>query len=285
MPTTVKCTAMFGSDEGWGWSESHCIEADDVPGPLLPYLQAFDQLIQDKRRPLLGKDRYITGLRVSFRTTTGGIASSNKRFAPLLYSGNQRDGSAPHLAAKVRMGEAENQQFSDIYLRGFWDAVERDEELNFNGEPGAAWKALLDQYTAALVAGSYGWEGMVESLTRRGNVVGYTPEVDGFVTFNLQSTSGPVLPAIGTLLPFRAARINSSKSSLNRSCIVRVTGVNTVETVQRTAALPFLSAGTYVIPATGFVQYTGSQYTVLARRAAGRPFFHSPGRARALARG
>lgn len=284
MPVPIKCTAFFGSDQGWGWSETHHVLGDDPPGPLGPFMTAFKGLIDDKRRPLLGRDRYVAGLRVSFQTSTGGIASSAFRYAPLLFPGNQREGCAPHLAAQMRMAESENQQFSNCYLRGFWDALEVDEELDFTTAAGVAWKALQDQYIAALVAGGYGWLGTDEPNTRRGKVTNYTVDVGGFVTFTVTIDSGPALPAVGTLLPFRIARLNHSQSVLNRTHVVRVASPTTVTTVQRTAALDFESAGTFVSTATTFLAYIGAQYTVLARRAVGRSFFHSPGRLKARAR-
>jgi len=283
--TPIKCTAFFGSDEGWGWSESHHINANDPVGSLLPFLQAFDGLMVTFRRPLLGKDRYMVGARVAYRGSDGSIRSSALKYQPAKYPGNQREGCAPHLAAKVRFGELANAQFSDVYLRGFWDAVEQNEELDFTTAAGAAWKALLDQYTTALVVGNYGWMGTKETTTRRGNVTGYTVDVDGFVTFTITIASGPALPATGTLLSFRAARLNNSNSALNRTHIVTVASPTTVKTKLRTAALPFVSAGTYVITAVDFLKYTGVQYTVLARRKAGAPFFHTPGRLKARPRG
>jgi len=285
MPTPLKCTAFFGSDDGWGWSETHHKLADTIVGPLAPYLANFDGLMRDKRRPLLGRDRYIQGVRVSYRTATGAIASGSLRYTPLLYPGNQREGSAPHVAAKMRMGETTTTQYSDVYLRGFWDSIEEDEQLNFTSAAGQAWKALLDQYVTSLVGNNYGWLGTQESTTRRGRILSYGSTVEGMINFIVSIDSGPILPAPGTLLPFRAARLNNSESALNRTHVVEVVDNVTVRTVQKTAALPFLSQGTFVITSSAFLAYTGNAYTVLARRAAGKPFFHSPGRLKARARG
>lgn len=284
MPVNVRFQIFFGSDDGWGWSEMHHKTVSVVPGDLLPLLQAFKIIVDDKRRPLLGRDRFIKGLRVSYPTATGGVASSAFRYAPVLYPGNQREGCSPHVAAKVRMGESTNTHFSDIYLRGFWDVVEQDEELNFTTAGGSAWKTLLDQYIAALVAGEYGWLGTNEALTRRGKVVNYTTDLSGFVNFTIQITSGPALPAIGTVLPMRIARLNNSNSVLNRTHIVKVIDATNVETVVKTAAGLFISDGTFVMTSTDFYRYTGAQYTVLAKRACGAPFFQSPGRAKDRAR-
>jgi len=285
VPTNIKCTAFFSSDDGWGWSESHHIQGSDSPGPLLPFMQNFSALILNQRRPLLAKDRYCVGVRVAYRTADGRVASSANKYQPAVYPGNQRNGDAPEVAAKVRFGEATNTQFSDVYLRGLWNGVQKNEELDFSAPPGDAWKQLLDIYTTALIAGQYGWLGVDGATTRRGNITNYVEETDGTITFTLGGIVGPALPSAGTKLPFRAARLNNSKSALNRTMTVSVVNATSVRTIQRFGALPFASAGTFVIAQTGFLKYTGTQYTVLARRAAGAPFFHSPGPAPARATG
>src|SRR6185295_4975269 len=210
MPVILKFTAFFGSDEGRGWSESHCMQQPDPPANLLQSMLAFKTLLDDKRRPLLGKDCRVEGLRVSYDTATGDIASSPYKYSPFAYPGNQRAGAAPSVSAKVRMSEAGNTFFSDIHLRGFWDDVEKDEQLDFTTAAGTAWKNLLDQFTASLVAQNYGWEGIDPTLTRRGNVTGYTINGDKTITFNLDITQGPPLPGVaGTKLRMRCAKINN----------------------------------------------------------------------------
>lgn len=285
MATNVRCTAFFGSDDGWGWSETHTKAVGTEPTNLLPILQDFKSLIDQFRVPLLAKDRYVVGIRVAFGVRATGIRSSPFVYEPKKYPSNQREGAAPGIAAKLRMGEAGNQRFSDIYIRGFWDVVEQNEELDFSTAGGLAWKALLDQYIGALVSRQYGWLGTNEATTRRGKVTGYVPQTDGTILFNIVLESGPALPAANAVLPFRVAALNNSNSALNRSHIVKVVSPTSVVTVLPTAALPFVSQGTFVATATDFYQYTGLQYAKLARRAAGAPFFHSPGRAPARARG
>ena len=279
VPTPIKCTAFFGSNDGWGWSETHHILSADPVGNLNPYLLAFQAVMEFSRMPLLAKDRYLAGLRVSYRTATGVIAAAPVKFNPFKRPGNTREGCAPHLAAKDRFADTTQTQFSDVYLRGFWDVVEQDEELNFTTAGGAAWKQLLDAYNAELVAKKYGWLGIDPTTTRRGAITSYTIEADKTISFTITITSGPALPAAGTKLPFRAARLNDSRSTLNRTMVVTVVDATHVRTVVPYAAFPFSSPGTYVISQTTFLQYSGSQYTILARRASGRPFFHSPGRA------
>lgn len=284
MPTYIKCQAFFGSDEGRGWSEAHHLSVSTPPSDLLPTLQGFKTLIENYRRPLLGRDRYIKGYRVSYPTASGTLASSPFRYNQLLYPGNQREGCSPSSAAKVRMGEVGNQHFSDIYLRGFWDVVEQDEELDFTTAGGAAWKALLDQYTNALVVGNYGWLGQDAANTRRGQVTNYTADLNNFVTFNLAVTTGAPFTPGPTKINFRAARLNDSNSVLNRTHVVEATGASTVKTVQQTASTPFTAQGTFVAPALVFYKYTGVQYTVMATRREGLSFFLSPGRQKARAR-
>lgn len=284
MPTPIHCLAWFASDDGYGFSESHWILGPDDVGDLLPFTLAFDDLMSNKRRPMLAKDRVLEGIRISYTTSTGAIASSPLWYSPPKSPANQREGCSPGVAAKLRMGEATHTHFGDTYLRGFWDAVEVDERLDFTTPAGVAWKALLDDYINTLVARGYGFMGIDEVNTLRGRITGYTNDLQGFITFTVTPDFGAPLPAVGKVIPFRAARLNGSKSTLNRSCMVKVVGPTTVQTTVPTAAGAFVSAGTFVIPAKVFFPYTGSQYVKLAVRKPGRPFGRSPGRLKAKAR-
>lgn len=286
MSVPLTCIAFFGSEAGKGWAEKHALSVDDVPGDLLPFLQSFKTLMDNKRRPLLGSDCYLKGLRVSYPTPSGDIASSGYRYTPYAFPATKRTGAAPALSAKVRFGEASNTQFSDTHLRGFWDDVEHDEQLDFTTAVGLAWKSLLDEYTTGLVAGQYGWEGLNPALTQRGTITGYVVGIDGLVTFTVVVTSGPALVSEpGTRLQFRAARLNDSKSVLNDTHVVEVIDATHVRTMKRTAALSFLSAGTFVMERRQFLRYTGVQYTILGKRSMGRPTLQSATRKRARARG
>jgi len=286
MPKVLQCTAYFGSDAGRGWSESHHLEVATPVGDLLPYLQSFKTLNDNFRRPLLGKDRYLAGLKVSYPTDDGNIASAAYRYQPVAYPGNTRDGCAPSVSALARLGDATNTKFSGCNLRGFWDDVEKNEELNFTTAAGKAWRSLLSSYIAGLVQGGYGWLAADSAFTRRGVVTGYATDADGFVTFTVQVDQGPALPIAGTP-PFsiRVAGLNNSKSVLNNTHIVAPVDATHVKTVLRTAALPFQEAGTFVQIVTGLVPYTGLQYVILARRAMGRPTSSSPARLSARPRG
>lgn len=284
MPTPLHCLAWFSSDDGFGWTEAHWILGPDGTFDLLPFTLAFDDLMTNFRRPLLGNDRVLEGVRVSYSTVAGARVSSPLWYAPPKGPANNKDGTPPELAAKLRMRESTNQHFGDTYLRGFWDSVEKNERLDFTTPDGVAWKNLLDGYINVLAGRQYGFMRTNPQQTRRGQIINYTINPDGFCVFSLMAGSGPALPAVGTVLPFRAARINNSKSPLNETHTVKVTGVSEVTTVLPTAAGPFVSAGTFTINSTTFSQYTGSQYIKLARRKPGRPFGRSPGRLKAKAR-
>lgn len=285
MATNIKCTAFFGSDDGWGWSETHHKAVSVEPSNLLPVLTSFKALVDQFRVPMLGKDRYVVGLRVAYGTRATGIKSSPYWYEPPRYPGNQREGSSPHVAAKARFGEAGNQKFSDVYVRGFWDAVEKDEQLDFTTSAGAAWKALADQWVAALVQGQYGWLGTNEAQTIRGLVPSYTIQPTGEVRFTLDPKSGPALPAVGTVLTIRVSKLNNSNSVLNTTHVVQVIDATTVQTMVPTAALLGTGKGSFVITRTDFFLYTGVQYWKLAKRKAGAPFGHTPGRSKARAKG
>lgn len=280
----VRYQAFFQSDDGWGWSEMHHKNFGAPPSNLLAELQSFKALIENYRIPMLARDRSCVGLRVSYGTDAIGVKSSPFRYDTPRFPANQREGCAPHIAAKVRMGETSNTYFSDVYLRGFWDILEEDERLNFASAAGSQWKSFHDQYIAALVAGQYGWVSIDEPTTTRGNVTGYTVQAGGTIAFTVEVVTGPALPLDSKVYKVSIRRLNNSKSVLNRDHLVKVLGATQIETVDVTAATAFQSDGTFIFPSYTFRQYTGSQYTILARKASGRPIGHSPGRAKARPR-
>lgn len=285
----VSLTGFFQTDNGYGWSETHHSPGSAEPINLAPLLTQFRQIMIDQRRPLLGRDGFYIGCRASYRTATKRVAS-----APILEApgkpGTQAVGSvktwttSQEAAAKLRMGNAGQTAFSDIYLRGFWDDVESAGELDFTSAIGANWKSLADSYVAALVQAGYGWLGIDPALTTRGAVTDYTIDVDQHVTFTVSVTDGPALPAIGTRIQIRVARLNNSKSILNTTQVVTVISPTTVRTVQPTAAGSFTGPGTYTYAVKSFLAYNAVQYWKLARRACGRPFGLSRGRQRVRAR-
>lgn len=285
MPVNLNCEMFFGSNEGKGWAEKHLLQADDPPGDLLPFLVTLKNLAVNLRRPLLGEDCYLKGLRVSYATASGNVRSSPDRFQPLLYPGNSRPSSAPSSAAQMYMGESTNSQWSKTFLRGFWRDVQRDEQLDFTTSAGIAWKQLLDQYVAGLVGLGFGFQGQFAPTTRKGQVNTYAINPNGTVTFTILVIAGPALPAIGNRLSIRIAKLNGSKSVLNTTHVVTVDSPTQVTTVVPTAALPFDSAGIFTISSTSFLAYTGMQYCILARRPMGRPTLASRSRRAAQPKG
>lgn len=284
MPTPVACTAYLGSDAGRGWSETiHLNVASPTPN-LVPILSSYLGLMLNFRRPMLGADRYIKGLKVSAPTPTGAIASVPYRFSPYSYPTTKRDGCAPSSAVRCQMGEATGTLFAPHYLGGFWDDVERNEQLDFTTAAGVAWKSLLDAYITNMLAGGYGWMAQDANNTRRGLVTGYISNPDGTITFTLDVESGPPLGDAPVPTNMRIARLNGSDSPLNTTMLVSVTGANTVKTLKRQAAGPFVTSGTFVMAEQAFTAYTGILYAALARKAEGRPTILSPARRKAAAR-
>lgn len=285
MPATVlRCTAFFGSNEGKGWSETHDRNLDTVPSSLLTYLQDFKGLMEATRVPLLGMDCRLEALRVSYKTATGATKSSPFKYSKFVYPSNKNAGAGPPLAAKARIGTTNNENFSDIYLRGFWDDIEANEQLDLDSSKGSQWKILFDQYLRALSGAqpTYGWNGINEDATPRGNVTTYTVAANGIVTFTLEKTNGAAWTPFLDSKPHQVifSKINNSKSVLNRDLVVKFDSETSCKTVAPIFAGPFTGEGTFIAPVRQFYAYTGLQYLILGRRAMGRPITASRGRAR-----
>lgn len=283
----IRLTAFFQTDDGYGWSEQHCVDGGSVITSLQPFLNTFDGIISNLRRPMLGGDAFYIGARAAYRTTGGKIAS-----APLVknpgmrgqqtYMGEDTFTTAQEVAAKLRFANITSTAFSDVYLRGLWDQVENAGVLNFTSKAGAGWKALALAYVAGLQQANYGWEGIDPALTSRGDVSAYVSNPDGTITFTVAPTNNvalPVPPSPGIRYSVRFARLNHSKSVLNRTLVCTVVSPTSLKTVQVVSASDFETAGTYVLPVTGFILYGPVAYWKLARRACGRPFGLTRGRA------
>jgi hypothetical protein len=283
MPT-IRLTAFFKDDDGHGWSETHDKDGGASVTSLTSFLAAFNSLMQSFRRPLLAGDAFYLGCRASYRTVSGAIAGDNVELDPPMrgpqtFGGADLDMTAPEAAVKMRFRNDASTARSDAYIRGMWSQTIRFGVLNFNTAEGAEWKRRADQYAAALITGGYGWLGVNPALTSRGQVTGYTQNAEGTVTLNLNPTNGVVLPAAGTKLAISFARINGSKSVLNRSlvCVIEPGGA-AVTTMEQVAVSEFVTEGTYIAQVTGFIPYAALSYYRLSKRKTGRPFGVGPGR-------
>lgn len=280
----VRLTAFFKDDDGHGWSETHDKDGGSTIVSLTPYLTDFDALMQANRRPLLAGDAYYIGCRASYPVGPRLNAGDNLERDPPLrgpqtYGGQEVSMTAPEAAIKMRLRNGGSTAKSDVYLRGMWEQTVRFGVLDFGSPIGAQWKMRADQYAAALIAGAYGWQGTNPALTSRGNVTGYAKNVDGTVTINVTPTNAVALPAAGSRVPVKFARINGSQSIMNRSfaSIVEPGGA-AVTTTEQVSPTPWIVGGTYIATVTGFIPYAAMSYFKLAHRKTGRPFGVAPGR-------
>lgn len=289
MPT-VRLIGFFKDDDGHGWSEAHDKDGGASITSLTTFINNFNNLMQTFRRPLLAGDAYYLGCRASYRTANGTIAGDNKFLDPPLrgvqtFSGLSIEMGAPETAVKMRMRNDASTARSDVYLRGGPKELATAGILNLGGTIGAEWKLRMDTFAANLVSGGYGWLGTDPTTTSRGNVTNYTEGVDGTVTLTVAATNAIPLPADGTKMLVKFARINDSNSVLNRALVVTIQGGGTqMKTVQQISVGDFVSAGTYVATLKGFIPYAALSYYRLGKRKTGRPFGVGPGRlpARAL---
>jgi hypothetical protein len=280
----IRLTAFFKDDDGHGWSETHDKDGGGSVTSLTTFLLAFDTLMKSFRRPLLAGDSFYLGCRASYKTADGSTAGDNIELDPPMrgpqtFSGIDLNMTAPEAAVKGRFRNDASTARSDVYMRGFPGTVIVAGVLDFNGLVGAEWKRRADLYAGALVANGYGWVGTTPASTSRGKVTGYAANANGTVTLNITPTNGIAVPVAGTKLAIKFARINRSKSILNRSlvCIVDV-GAAAVTTTELIAVAEFETAGTYVATIKGFIPYAALSYYKLAKRKTGRPFGVAPGR-------
>jgi hypothetical protein len=283
---TVRLTAFFKDDDGHGWSETHDKDGGSSITSLTTFLQNFDSLMRTGRRPLLAGDAFYIGCRASYRAADGTHPGANIELDPPM-RGVQTSGgvaltmTAPEAAIKVRLSNDAFTARSDIYMRGFWKQCIDAAVLDFGSALGMQWKSACDQYIGALVAGGYGWVGVNPATTSRGTVTGYVNNPDDTVTFTVAVGNAVPLPAVGTKLNVSFARINRSKSILNRTLVCVVESPTTLTCLEQIATGAFETPGTYIAKQTGFIPYAVLNYYKLAKRKTGRIFGVAPGRLRA----
>jgi len=279
----VRCTAFFRDDDGHGWSETHDRDGGPEPVNLGAITSQFDSMMKLLRVPLLAGDGYYIGCRVSYRTSGGKIAAS-PFLLDLPMKGTALLGNVPifmsdaELAIKLRLANNASTANSDIYLRGVWDQVIEAGQMNFGGPIGEAFKMLLDAYQNALCAGIYGWVGINSTSTPRGNVTGYTSNPSGTVQIGVLVTNGATMPANTSIVSVNFARINNSRSILNRAVLCQVTSPTTLVTVQPIGVTDYVSGGTFIIPSKALIPYDHAAYRKVSRRKTGRPFGVGRGR-------
>jgi hypothetical protein len=283
MPT-VRLTGFFKDDDGHGWSETHDKDGGSSITSLTTFIANFDTLMKTFRRPLLGGDAFYIGCRGSYRTASGAIAGDNILLDPPLrgpqtFGGQDVNMDAAEVAVKMRLRNDASTARTDVYIRGMWRQIILAGTLQFSDTFGVEWKRRADAYAAALISGGYGWIGTNPTATSRGKVTGYLPNPDGTVTLQVSQTNGVPLPVAGTKLPFKFARINGSKSILNRLLVCTVdTGGTSVTTLEKISPSVFETNGTYIAVVTGFIPYAAQSYYKLAQRKTGRPFGAGRGR-------
>jgi hypothetical protein len=280
----VRLTAFMKDDDGHGWQESHDKDSGGTPPDVTTLLTNFDNLMNARRVPLLCADSFYIGCRVTFKTAQNATAGDNlerdpPQRGPQTFGGVAITMTAPEAAIKMRLRNAGSTAKSDVYLRGFPKQCIDAGVLDFGSAIGSAWKGKADQYANDLMQGGYGWVGINSALTSRGKVTGYSRQTNGTTIFNVTPTNGVALPAVGTKLNVKFAKLNRSKSVFNRVLVSHVlAGGASVQSDENIAADDFVNEGTYIAEQVTFIPYAAVSYYRLSKRKTGRPFGVGPGR-------
>jgi len=272
--TLVKFVTIFDSDEGQGWQEVHYRNVDSGEPQLLSQLEYYRTNIAPLRATLLGEDCAIVGYRASFDREDD-IASYGLREKKPGTSG--RAGAAAQLSLALQWKDASFSKSKITHLRGFWDTLEENEGYQPGLPVNAGWEGNLTAWKQALISGQFGWPTKNAATSVKGQVIGYTTDVDGHVVFTLGALNRP-LPAADTIIPMQFSRINASDSPLNKALQVTVVTPTTVRTVRQVAAGPFKSKGRFIFRDTIFVRYNQTGSISIGRRRMGRPLNRAPGR-------
>jgi hypothetical protein len=293
MANLIKIVTQFYAGGGYGWQEVHYFNDTTSGAPQLNNAQAAWTAAGgplSKRRPILGNDCYIQGVRFS-APVAGAIASKIVKYNPTEQGGtwNGPSGSQNDSLATL-MYDSTSTKKKIIHLRGFPDVVVIGERY----VPTGNFDNLRIAYQQALISTGnvYGWPskapGVPGSTTPPGSVfgtvTGYTYNaMTGYVTFNcvIDTASSPVgVLAAKPTWEVRFSKLNHSYSDLNRTFVCTVTAGPpfTLTTVNQVAAGPFLSPGRFNIVVPAFLGYAAYGDVSLGERRMGRPIGRYPGR-------
>ena len=280
MPSQMlKFTAIFQSDTGYGWTETHYRLVDSTTPNLFQQLGNFNANLLVPRAALLGQNCQIVGSRVSYKVP-GAIRSYSSKF---FFQGEaQSPTSSQNDSLAIVMVDSTNTRKKIIHLRGFWKAVISNEA--YHPELGAAlnWQQRMDDYTGALKNTPYGWPSKDLALSSSGNVVLYAAN-GGYITFTVANAPLPDA-AVGQIKSIKFSKINHSNSPLNTTLLCEVVNNTTLKTVQQVAAGPFASMGRYIYREPSFAAYNAVGSISLGERRMGKVLGRYPGRSKAKAR-
>jgi hypothetical protein len=276
----MKFETKFGRNSGQGWSEVHYHQSSIDPPDLQGWLNAFRTNVLGPRSLLLGFDCFITGVRVSYpragATASYGVEMNS--FGPV---GKASGDPTASIAVNFKDGTFTRTKVS--HLRGFWDAVETNGRYNPDGDPD--WNGFFTSWKDSLIAGGYGWPSTDIANSRKGTVVSYTQDTDGFVTFALEPTD-PVFvgPPFGYIVPIKFSKLNNSKSPLNTQLLCTVDAAHTLRTIYPVGCGPFTAKGRYSYRAVQCIQYAATGTIKLGERKPGKRSDLLRGRSRVKAK-
>lgn len=276
MPTNVKCVIQFNSNVGYGWSETHYFNSSSENPDLQVRINDLINVVGPARAALLGESCNIVGFRVSY-PREGEIASRANRF--FIPGDPSQKGASPSVSLAVNFVDSTNTKKKITHLRGFWDSVEYDESYHPENPEGAGWNDRFIAWKSTLI-GRYGWLTKSAAASVKGKVTDYLVNDDELVQFTVARVSGAAMP-IGSTVTVKFAKLNQSKSVLNRALLCTVTSATTIVTNAPIAAGAFTCEGIFSIRQVVFVGYNETGSISLGERRMGRPLNLYPGRSKA----
>jgi hypothetical protein len=277
MSIPVKMEMIFGAIGGYGWVEIHYF---NDPSSTLPNLAADMAILQaqivSKRAALLGQDCQIEGVRASYKTAAGTIASVATAQTPYKVGQSGTNSLSQNDSLAINLYDSTNTRHKILHLRGFWSTIVAGDE--YQPQFDARWGALMSAYTSALIGNNFGWLSGTTPVI--GQVSSYAINNNDTVTFTVLPVKNAAgYPAVGSIWPVRFSKINNSKSVLNRTLVCQILSPTTMITVNPIATGIWTGVGQFSINVSPtFTGYNNVQTISLGERRMGRPIGRYPGR-------
>jgi hypothetical protein len=276
MPADVARVELIFESNGYGWTENYFIT--DATGTLA-IATARSLVLVEKRRNILAKPAAITFRSIS---DTGGQRAGNTfPVPPSAGLGAYASGDKEATSLLFKRLNGTGKQHSSVFVRGVPDYIVANGGIY---TPDAEFIGDLQQYQTELVTAPWGWLGENVAQSKSSQIVNVAADLNKCVVFTVADNALP-FPSPKPHLAFRVSGIVGA-GNLNNQWVGVVTSGTTIRTVKPVPFFaPVAATGKLSFRILQLITIVNSNVQRVVTRHAGRPLYHSPGRAKAQARG
>jgi hypothetical protein len=265
-------STIFFDIRAHGWTETYWQSlADNNFGQAMSNLTDLARA----RALVLGQEASIKAIRISLEGTNN---DGWLQYLPLK-GVLQQTCADQDLGVLCTMKDITLQRTKNVWIKGFWDAVEDNAGTYIRNLAG--WQKAFAPFLAFFGAPkniTWGWWGTDYTTKASANLVGYVASASSIVTFTFAADIFP-LGLVGTTQQIRLSGVNG-KSKLNGTQTVVIDSTRTCHTYQPLAVVPYSFGGKGSWASKTFVLSSFIFDQKISERKTGAPLLEEHGRAK-----